>query len=69
MKVYLGSVLYDPHDNLEWLVGLIRKENRERWRDLCRALRIAITGCETSPPIFEVMEILGKDECMKRLRP
>lgn len=31
-------------------------------------LRAALTGSTQSPPIFEVMEILGKDEAMARLK-
>ena len=32
------------------------------------ALRVAITGSTMSPPLFESMEILGKDRCLRRLR-
>ena len=32
------------------------------------AVRIAITGRRVSPPLFESMEILGRDECMRRLQ-
>lgn len=35
--------------------------------DFCMALRIAITGSKVSPPLFESMEILGKDESLKRI--
>lgn len=38
------------------------------FKDIAMLLRIAITGSIISPPIFEVMEILGKDECIKRLK-
>lgn len=30
-------------------------------------LRLAITGQQVSPPLIESMEILGRDECLKRL--
>ena len=30
-------------------------------------LRAALTGSTTSPPIFEVMEVLGRDETLARL--
>jgi glutamyl-tRNA synthetase len=30
--------------------------------------RAALTGSTTSPPIYEVMEILGRDETLARLR-
>ena len=31
-------------------------------------IRIAITGSKVSPPLFESMEILGRDECLARLK-
>jgi glutamyl-tRNA synthetase len=31
-------------------------------------LRAALTGKTTSPPIFDVLAILGKDESLARLR-
>ena len=31
-------------------------------------LRVAVTGRRVSPPLFESMEILGRDECLARLR-
>jgi len=30
-------------------------------------MRMAITGKKISPPLNESMEILGKEECLKRL--
>jgi len=36
--------------------------------DIAQPLRIAVSGSTVSPPIFEVMEILGKEETLKRLR-
>ncbi|GAB5468992.1 MAG: glutamate--tRNA ligase [Rhodospirillales bacterium] len=35
---------------------------------IAQPLRAAITGSKVSPPIFEVMEILGRDTCLERLR-
>jgi len=36
--------------------------------DLAQLTRIALTGKTASPPIFEVMSILGKPETLARLR-
>jgi glutamyl-tRNA synthetase len=36
--------------------------------DLAQLTRIAITGKTASPPIFEVVSILGKTETLARLR-
>jgi glutamyl-tRNA synthetase len=34
---------------------------------IAQPLRAALTGSTTSPGIFEVMEILGRSECLGRL--
>ncbi len=34
---------------------------------VAQPLRAAVTGSKVSPPIFEVMEILGRELCLKRL--
>jgi len=31
-------------------------------------LRVAVTGQKVSPPLFESMEIIGKEKCLERLR-
>ena len=36
--------------------------------DLLKAVRIAVTGRTVSPPLTESMEILGRDESLRRLR-
>jgi glutamyl-tRNA synthetase, bacterial family len=36
-------------------------------KDVAQPLRAALTGATVSPPIFEVMEVLGPDETLKRL--
>ncbi len=37
-------------------------------RDLFGLMRVAITGRSVSPPLFESMEVLGKERCIVRLR-
>jgi glutamyl-tRNA synthetase len=37
-------------------------------RDLFGLMRVAITGRTVSPPLFESMEVLGRDRCIVRLR-
>jgi glutamyl-tRNA synthetase len=39
------------------------------FRQIAQALRAALTGAVVSPPIFEVMAVLGRDETLARLRP
>jgi glutamyl-tRNA synthetase len=31
-------------------------------------LRVAVTGRTAAPPLFQTMEVLGKDRCLKRLQ-
>jgi len=35
--------------------------------NIAQPLRAALTGRTTSPPIFEVLVVLGKDECLARI--
>ncbi len=63
----LGVILYDSRDCLHDIQSILRNHNKSIFKDVCQALRIAITGSTISPPIFEVMEILGRDETIKRL--
>lgn len=37
-------------------------------RDVAQPLRAALTGSTVSPPLFEVMDVLGKDETLGRLQ-
>ncbi len=36
--------------------------------DLFMLMRVALTGRTVAPPLFETMEILGRDRCVLRLR-
>jgi glutamyl-tRNA synthetase len=35
--------------------------------DLFTSIRVAVTGSKVSPPLFETMELLGRDVCLARL--
>ena len=37
-------------------------------KELLAAVRLAVSGKTYGPPLFESLEILGKDETLKRLR-
>ena len=43
-------------------------ETAQKLGAVAQPVRAAICGSLTSPPIFEVMEVLGKDEALGRLR-
>jgi glutamyl-tRNA synthetase len=36
-------------------------------RQLFGALRVAVTGRTAAPPLFETMEVLGKERCLDRI--
>ena len=38
------------------------------YRDLCMAIRVALTGSTVGFGLFDVMEILGPDECVRRIK-
>lgn len=46
----------------------IAKESGLKNSEFFQMLRVAITGKKISPPLNESMEILGKDECVKRIQ-
>jgi glutamyl-tRNA synthetase len=62
-----GQTEFDP----EWLELLYRGLAAElglKLVDLAQLTRLALTGKTASPPIFQVMGILGRDETLARLR-
>ena len=53
----LETVLRGHADALGWKAG-----------DLFMPVRVAVTGKAATPPLFETMEVLGKELCRRRLR-
>jgi len=45
----------------------VATEEKVKFGEFFMILRVAITGKKISPPLNESMEILGKEECLKRL--
>jgi len=60
------------HDTLEaWLRDLAAQlplEMRVKAGDLFSLIRVAVTGRRVTPPLFESMEIVGRERCLARLR-
>jgi len=56
------------HGNLELLLREISEKENIKLGNLIAPVRAAITGSHNSPSMFEAMEILGKDETLKRLK-
>ncbi len=60
---------------LDWEAARLEAEMRAfadaaGWKsgDLFMPVRIAVTGKAATPPLFETMEVLGREVCRRRLR-
>ena len=61
LKVWQHQALYEETKRLTKQFSVQRKK-------LFMSLRVAITGKQVGPPLFESMEILGQRECIQRLK-
>lgn len=53
---------------IEKLTREFIEKKKLKLKDLVHPVRVALTGKLVSPGLFEVMEVLGKETCLKRLR-
>ncbi|MBV9439067.1 MAG: glutamate--tRNA ligase [Candidatus Eremiobacteraeota bacterium] len=53
---------------IERVLKAVADELGRKLRDLARTFYVAITGSPTSIPLFDAMELLGRDICRERLR-
>ncbi|WP_032113740.1 glutamate--tRNA ligase [Candidatus Paracaedibacter symbiosus] len=49
-------------------VRIVSEEQGEKLGNIAQPLRVALTGSTISPSVFEVMEVLGKEETLNRLK-
>ena len=63
------------YEGTEWVAGALHAATlavgEEAGRKLARAqapIRVAVTGRTVGPPLFESLEVLGRDEVLRRLR-
>ncbi len=54
--------------SLEARVRALAEKEGTKLGDLAQPLRVAITGRTASPPIFEVLAVLGREEALTRIR-
>ncbi|CAA6603107.1 Glutamate--tRNA ligase 2 [Rhodospirillaceae bacterium LM-1] len=69
MDAFLSKAYDLPSFDRAGIEALARNHSEEtgmKLGDLAQPLRAALTGSTTSPPIFEVMEILGANLCQNR---
>lgn len=57
------------HDPLMELAKAYAAETGQKLGAVMQPLRIALTGSTTSPSVFEIFEVLGKEETLARLKP
>jgi len=55
------------HEALEGVLRPLAEELGLKAGDLFMLLRVAVTGQTATPPLFEMMEVLGRDRCLTRL--
>jgi glutamyl-tRNA synthetase len=56
------------HDAAMELAKTYAAETRQKLGNVMQPLRVALTGSTTSPSVFEIFEVLGKEETLTRLR-
>jgi len=55
------------HDELQGAFNTILEKHNLKLKDLAQALRVALCGKPVSPPIFDTMYLLGREEVVARL--
>ncbi len=75
LATYLSSVSATIEAISDWAIQeletslrALQVESGMKPRPAFMSIRLALTGSEATPPLFDVMYILGKDVCIKRLQ-
>jgi len=53
---------------IEWVLKGVAESLERKFRDVARPFYVAVTGSPTSVPLYDAMEILGRDIVRERLR-
>lgn len=64
----LGALAPFTRESLEDLARVVAEEKALKLGKVAQPLRAALSGSTVSPPIFEVMELLGREETLARLQ-
>ncbi len=67
LSIPLQTLTEWEEPNLEALLRDYSEKSTTKFGKIAQPLRAALTGTNKSPGIFEVMEILGRDEVMRRI--
>ena len=63
----LGKVSPWTAETTENAIRAFAEQSSLKLGAIAQPLRVALTGRTTSPGIFDVLAVLGKDECLARL--
>jgi len=63
----LSSISDFSTDSLEEMLRPLAEELGLKTGQLFSTLRVATTGKSVAPPLFQTMEVLGKDKCLRRI--
>ena len=55
------------HNPLEYALRSLSEELSLKTKELFGLLRTAVTGKTATPPLFQTMELLGKEKCLRRI--
>lgn len=64
----LGAQPAISHERSEAPMRAYVEESGYNANQVFGILRVAVTGQKVSPPLFESMEIIGRDECLRRIQ-
>lgn len=67
LKNHLDHITEWSEEELEKIIKAYANENDIKFKNIAQPLRAALTGTNTSPGIYEVMNVLGKQECLDRI--
>ena len=67
LKGILGEVSPWTAETTENAIRTFAEQGSLKLGAIAQPLRVALTGRTTSPGIFDVLAVLGKDECLARL--
>jgi glutamyl-tRNA synthetase len=70
LRAFFNEVLSSPewkHEALEELTRVWAERNNIKMKECAMPLRLALTGMNVSPGIFEIAELFGREETRRRL--
>lgn len=67
IKKRLASLETWDHDHWDKTIRSCADEFEFKHKDLFMTMRSAITACKATPPLFDVMNVLGKEESFRRI--